>query len=606
MHTAALTVLALAIVLGATGQALASLTRLPAIVFLLALGVATGPFGMGLVLPGDLKDGLSVLTAAFVAVILFEGGLTLRPRILEEGKGPARRLVTVGAVVTLAGTAALARLVTDLPWPLAVLFGSLVVVTGPTVIAPILRRVPLRPRLHAVFKAESILVDPVGVFAAALALQYAAGAAEQSVGWADAAAGFFRRAGVGAAVGVVAGGLGAALARLPLLGRAGNDHLVALGALGLALGTYALADRLQSDAGVMAVIVAGLILAAVPVPHRNELEKFKDTLAALGVSVLFILLAANLNLNLLARAGWREAALVAGVLLVVRPACVFLSTVGTGLDWREKAYLSLVAPRGILAAAMASYCAGQLRDRGLAGANRIELLAFLTIGVTVTVQGGWAAALARLLRVRAERPRGVLVVGVNERSLVLARELRARGGSVAFLDTDPVNCEAARAEGFEAHPWDATDRDTYDRPELVGVGLVVGATANDAVNTLTCLAARGPTDQREAVPVLVRVRDDTGPRALPTALPHREVIRLLKTGQLVVTEATLVGPGFVGPDMSTPDGPAIPILVVRDGRVRVAIEGRPCQAGDVLVGLAPPLPATVGEGGRRAGTADLS
>lgn len=134
------------------------------------------------------------------------------------------------------------------------------------------------------------------------------------------------------------------------------------------------------------------------------MEKFKDTLTTLGVSVLFILLAANLNL--LARAGWREAALVASILLIVRPACVLLSTVGTGLDWREKAYLSLVAPRGILAAAVASYCAGQLRDRGLAGANRIELLAFLTIGVTVTVQGGWAAVLARLLRVRAERSRG--------------------------------------------------------------------------------------------------------------------------------------------------------------------------------------------------------
>lgn len=132
---------------------------------------------------------------------------------------------------------------------------------------------------------------------------------------------------------------------------------------------------------------------------------------------------------------------------------------------------------------------------------------------------------------------------------------------MTFVDTDPVNCEAPRAERFEAHPWDATDRDTYDRPELAGVGLVVGATSNDAVNTLTCLAARGPTDQREAVPVLARARDDTGPRAMPTTLPHREVSRLLRGGQLVVTEATLVGPVLVGPDMSTPNGPMIPILV---------------------------------------------
>lgn len=585
MHAAILIVIALAVLLGVAGQALASLTRMPAIVFLLLIGVAAGPFGLGVVRPDDLADGLPVLTAACVAVILFEGGLTLRPRVLGEGKVPARRLVTGGAAITLGGTAVLARLVVNLPWPQAVLFGSLVVVTGPTVIAPILRRVPLRPRLHAVLKSESILIDPVGVFAAALALQYAAGAAEQPVGWLDAVAGFARRAGVGAAVGTAAGGLGALLARLPFLARSGNDQLVTLGALGLALGAYALADHVQSEAGVMAVIVAGLILATVRVPHRDQLEKFKDTLTTLGVSVLFILLAANLNLNLLARAGWREAALVAGVLLLVRPACVFLSTIRTGLDWREKAYLSLVAPRGILAAAMASYCAGELRDRGLPGANRIELLAFLTISVTVAVQGGWAAPLARLLRVRAERPRGVLVVGLNERSLTLARELAGRGTTVAFADTNPASGDAARAEGFHTHTLDATDPATYDRPELAGFGFVVAATSNDAVNTLACAAAVGPNSRRVAAAVLSRPRSDSGIRAMPTDLPHREVVRLLKAGELSVVQVALSEPAVIGSDMITPVGPMIPLLVVRGGRVRVAVEGRACAAGQLLVGL---------------------
>src|SRR5205085_10068218 len=139
----------------------------------------------------------------------------------------------------------------------------------------------------------------------------------------------------------------------------------------------------------------------------------------------------------------------------VGPVAVFLSTVGTSLTWREKAYLSLVAPRGILAAAMASYFTAQLREQGLAGADRIGMLAFLVIGVTVCLQGSWASVLARALRVRAEQSQGALLVGVNEWSLALAEELRSRGRPVLFVDNNPMHCEVAQELGFEVHQGDA-------------------------------------------------------------------------------------------------------------------------------------------------------
>jgi NhaP-type Na+/H+ or K+/H+ antiporter len=457
-----LTAVAAAVLLGAVGQVIASITRMPAIVFLLVLGVAAGPYGLGVVQPRALGPGLPVLTSAFVAIILFEGGLTLRPGVLRHAIAAVRGLITVGAAVTLCGTALLSHQLVRLPWPQAFLFAALVVVTGPTVIAPILRRVRLMPRLSAALKSESILIDPIGAIVAVVAMEYlmAVGTSRQEH-WNDVVLGLLRRGAVGVLVGALVGLAAVAAGQLRFFHKHERGHLINLGAVGLALGTYVVADRLQPESGILAVIVAGLVLAAGPIPYRKELERFKEHLARLGVSVLFILLAANLNLRLLADAGWREAALLLGLILVVRPAAVFLSTLGTSLTWREKAYLSLVAPRGILAAAMASYFTVQLREQGLEGADRIEMLAFLVIGVTVCLQGSWAAVLARVLRVRAEQSHGVLLVGVNEWSLAVAEEVRRRGRPVLFLDNNAAHCEVAHDLGFEAHQGDATDEETY-------------------------------------------------------------------------------------------------------------------------------------------------
>ncbi len=590
-----LAVIAAAVLLGVAGQAFASLVRLPAIVFLLLLGVAAGPHGLGIVVPDRLGAALPVIVSAFVAVILFEGALTLRPDLLRQALAPVRRLITIGAAITLLSGAALARLLGPLPWPLAFLFASLIVVTGPTVIAPILRRVRLLPRLHAILKSESILIDPVGVFLAVTTFQYVVGLATQQASWGEAVMGFVARLGVGTLIGGSAGLVAAGLAQLRLFSRPGNEHLVNLGALGLALGAFVVANRLEPESGILAVVVAGLILAALPIPFRAELETFKEQITTLGVSVLFILLSANLNLPLLLRVGWGEVLLLVGLVLVVRPASVFLSTAGTDLSWREKAYLGLLAPRGILAAAMSSYFAGQLRARGLPGANRIELLVFFTIGATVCLQGSWAAWLARRLHVRSGRPKGVLLVGINQWSLLLAEQLQERGRPVLLLDSNPLHCESARERGLAVHEGDATNRETYRELDLAVFGVLLAMTPNDAVNTLACDAASGWLGSMGVLQVVSkppgkaprsRVRMG-GQWALPTRRSHREVVQLLRDRHLRLEKETVPAETTIAPELSTSRGPMLPLLLLEGEHSRIAVEGRICPAGTVIVGLLP-------------------
>jgi NhaP-type Na+/H+ or K+/H+ antiporter len=490
-HTILLTI-AVAVILGASGQVLASLTRMPAIVYLLILGILAGPYVLGehaLVKPRSLGRGLPIITSAFVAIILFEGGLSLRPSLLRDSIQAVRRLITVGAAVSLVATAILAKLILGVEWSHAFLFASLIVVTGPTVIAPILRRVRLRQRLAAVLKSESILIDPIGVIIAIVVLQYVVDMVSHEASWGRALMGFFGRAGYGMAIGAAMGVTAVFLFRLPIFRQRHNQHLVTLGAVGLALGAFALSEVYYSESGLMAVTVAGLIVAAAPLPFREELEHFKEQVTILGVSVLFILLAANVNLGLLRSMGHKEVLLILGLIFVVRPLSVWISTAGTSLTWREKNYISLMAPRGIVAAAMASYFADQLREHDLRAAQMIESMVFLTIAATVCIQGTWASWLARVLGVRAVRPRGILLVGVNEWSLAVAETAESLDLPVKLLDTNPALCEAARQRGFEAIEGDGTSVETYERIDLSHIGALVSMTPNDAVNTLACEAA---------------------------------------------------------------------------------------------------------------------
>lgn len=583
--------LAAAVILGAMGQALASALRLPSIIFLLAMGILFGPQGLDLVRPESLGEGLRIITAIFVAIILFEGGLGLPPHVLKDANKPVRRLISIGSLVTMVGGAAVCQLIMGLSWPLSLLFGSLVIVTGPTVVIPILHRIRLKPRLNAVIKSEGILIDAVGAITAVVMLEYVM-ALESDIGGTFLV--LISRLGAGFLVGVVTALIAVVVWRWRVFHEHDNQQLVCLGALGVAFTAYAIAERMYSESGIMATTAAGLVLAAAPIPFRHEVEEFKETLTIFGVSTLFVLLSAGMDWAAVFHSGWRELCVVLGLMFIVRPLSVWIATLGTELSRREKIFLSLLAPRGIVAAAMASHFAHVLRDREFAAAQLIEKLVFLTIGITVVVQGGTAGLLARWLGVAAKQPTGMLIVGVNTWSILLAEQLKKLNIFVRFLDVNPVHCEQARELGFSAVQSDVTHEETFRTLDLSELGTLVAMTSNDAVNTIACDEANDWLGRNHVFQVVSKATSDdakpqvrtSGGWAMPSTYSHQSICMLIKMESLHVHSFECEEPLTVSLDMEAPLEVIVPLLVVEEKSVRIAVHGMTCPEGATVYVLA--------------------
>ena len=339
--------LALALAAGVVSQSLARHLRLPGIVVLLIAGVALGPDGIGWVEPRALGDGFHSIVDLAVAVILFEGGLNLEISRLRRAQVAIRRLVLLGAVATLAGASLVAWWELDAGWERAVLFGSLVVVTGPTVVGPLVSELRLRQRVATVLNAEGVLIDPVGAILAVLVLELVL-APEHAV---SGATGLLLRVGTGAALGAVAGVALAQLLRIRRLVPEGHENILVLAAVLL---VFEVADALSSHSGILAVTIAGVVVGNSKTLVDRDLREFKDQLTVLLIGLLFVLLAADVRFADVAALGWSGVRVVAALVLVVRPAVVALATAGSDLTWRERAFVAWVAPRGIVAAALAS------------------------------------------------------------------------------------------------------------------------------------------------------------------------------------------------------------------------------------------------------------
>jgi NhaP-type Na+/H+ or K+/H+ antiporter len=479
-------VVALALGAGVLCQLLARHLRMPSIVLLLAAGVLLGPDGIGWVAPRALGDGLHDLVGLAVAIILFEGALALDLDRIRRSQAAIRRLVTAGAVVTAVGGALVARACMGWEWRLAIVFGTLVIVTGPTVIRPLLRHVALRPRLATVLEAEGIFIDPVGAIAAAVTLELAfvsAGAGGIGAGLADAAA----RLGFGAAAGFAFGRALDALLRRPGVVPEGFENLVTLGGV---LVLFEGCNAAFADSGILAVVMAGVVVGNTEARVARTLQEFEEHLTVGLLGLLFVLLAADVRLADVARLGWGGVATVAGLMALVRPANVLLSTAGSELDGREKAFLATMAPRGIVAAAVASLAALVMQDAGIAGGTDLRALVFLTIAVTVVLQGGGAPLVARLLRVRDPGRAGVAILGGEELALQLGERLRAPGRQIVILDANPQHCRAAQERGFTAVLGNALDDRVQAHAGLDRCAVAIGLTPNDELNSLFAREAR--------------------------------------------------------------------------------------------------------------------
>jgi NhaP-type Na+/H+ or K+/H+ antiporter len=483
---------ALALGAGVVAQLIAGHLRIPSIVPLLAAGIILGPDGLRLILPRSLGDGLFSLVSLAVAVILFEGGLNLDIRRLRREGSAIRRLVTIGALVTTAGGALAAGSIMGWSAGPSILFGTLVIVTGPTVIRPLLRNVPLRPRLATVLEAEGVLIDPIGAIVAVITLQVVLTPSLDS--FASGFLGLLYRLGFGTGAGLA---FGFAIAGVLRTRRAVPEGLENLFVIGTALVAFELCETILSESGILAVAVAGVVVGNMETRVSQALGEFSEHLTVALIGILFVLLAADVRIGDVTGLGWPGLASVAALAFVVRPLGVILSTSGSGLDVREKAFLSWVAPRGVVAAAVASLAAGFLEESGIPGGAEIRALVFLTIAFTVVVQGGTGALVARLLGVRAPGRETVAILGAEELGLALGEILRQGGGEVIFADINPGHCRAAQERGFPVVYGNILELRTLARLRLERARAVIGLTANNQVNSHFAGEARDEFGVRE-------------------------------------------------------------------------------------------------------------
>jgi len=463
--------------LGTAAQWLAWRFRLPAILLLLLFGFAAGYFADPEELIG--RDLLFSIVSLSVAVILFEGGLSLRFGELRETGQALFRLVTVGILVTWLLTTVAARLLLGFELGMAALAGAILVVTGPTVIMPLLRQVrPIR-RVGSLVKWEGIVNDPIGAVLAVLVFE-AVVSGEPGQAAATAAAGL--------AATVLIGTVIAAATAATLVGMLRRywipDYLQNVAFLTAVVLAFAVSNFLQPESGLVTVTLLGIILAnqkAVTIQHVVE---FKENLRVLLISCLFILLASRLKLNDLTALGAGGGLFLAAMLFVVRPAAVFLSTLGTELRLRERLFLAWLAPRGIVAAAVSSVFALQLAAKGHPQADQLVWVTFLVIAGTVAVYGLTAAPLANWLKIAESNPQGILFAGADPFIQDVAKTLKEEGYQGLLVDTNQRNIAAARMAGLPTCWASVLSGYVREEVDLGGIGRLLAMTPNDQLNAL--------------------------------------------------------------------------------------------------------------------------
>jgi NhaP-type Na+/H+ or K+/H+ antiporter len=518
------------IVLGITAQWVAWRLRIPSILLLLLLGFVAGPI-TGLLNPDELlADLLFPLVSLSVALILFEGGLNLRISELQVTGHVVRNLVTIGVVVGWVLNAAAASFILGFDFPIALLFGAILVVTGPTVIMPLLRHIRAVGRVSSIIKWEGIVNDPIGAILAVLVFEavVASGVQESTTTVIISLVQTI-------VIAAIFGGL-VAWALIHLLKRYWiPDYLQNSVILMAVIAAFTVSNGLQKESGLFTVTVMGLILAnqrAISVKHILE---FKENLGVLLLSSLFIILAARLRPEDLSHLGGSSLLFLAALMLVIRPITILVSTIKSGLAWREKLFLSWMAPRGIVAAAVTAIFALELAEE--AGYHQAELMVpemFLIIVGTVTIYGLSAAPLGRWLGVAQPDPQGVLMVGAHGWVRTIASALQAEGYDVLLIDTNRENLNQARLAGIPTAYASILSEHVLDEIEIGSLGRLFALTSNDEVNSLASLHFI-EVFGREKVYQLVPKESGSG-RKEPISMPLRG--RLLFAPDMTYSQLT--------------------------------------------------------------------
>jgi NhaP-type Na+/H+ or K+/H+ antiporter len=575
-------VFALAMFVGVVAQAIGTHLKVPGIVALLAAGVALGPDAANVIRPVALGSAGTAIIGFAVAIILFEGGMRLEIGRLRKQAKVIRRLVFGGAILTAIGGTIACRLLMHWDMRRSILFGTLVMVTGPTVVGPLVRRIRLASSLATILEAEGVFIDVVGATIAVMALEVALSPKAGTVG--EAVFHVARRLGVGVAIGAGGGLVIAGLLRVPRVIPRGMEKAFALAA---AITIYQLATGVVNDSGLAAAMTAGLVVGNMRVHRMNDLVEFKEQLTTLLIGTLFVLLAADVRIADVLGLGTPALVVVALLMFVVRPLEIMACTVRTGMGWKEKLYMSWIAPRGIVAAAVASLFADHLRDAGIPGGTEMRALVFLVIAATVTIQGLSAGPLAALLGLRRTVERGYVFLGANPLARHLAIRLSKAGEPVELIDQDADDARTAEETGLKMIFGSELEPRTLARAQIELRSFAVALSATPSMNQLF---ARHITDDLPGPRILAPTDPETG-----NVLGDRGVGMLFGTPLVIGTwiarwrrgQITLVRRVFAGtaPDAPLPPAPSdllLPMLVERGDKLALVDDRTRLSAGDVV------------------------
>ena len=488
------------IILGIVAQWISWRMKLPAILPLILIGLLVGPISTlwtadgskliepiynlttkrGLFPPGQ---NLYYFVSLAIGIILFEGGLTLKLKEVREVGKAIIRLITIGSVVTFIGAGLITHFVMGLSWAISFLFAALIIVTGPTVIAPILRNTSLNRNVAAVLKWEGILIDPIGALVAVLVFDLIL----LQAGGQHFTKHTIQTLGQIVIIGSALGYVSAYFMKMVITQKLVPHYLLNVFVLAFVLFLFGFSDVLAHESGLLAVVVMGMTMANIDVPNLKEILYFKESLSILLISILFILLSANIEIEHLALLlDTRCLVLFLLVVFVLRPLGVFLSTINSGLSFKEKLFIGWVGPRGIVAAGIASLFGLKLVQTNMEGAEYLTPLVFMIVLGTVLLNATTARFMAKILGVTQGASNGILIVGANKASRMIGKYLQDSGRHVVVLDRSQEGINKAKEEGLDAMEGNIYNDDLIQDIELTDVGYLLAMTSSVGVNEFTC------------------------------------------------------------------------------------------------------------------------
>ncbi|RME87234.1 MAG: hypothetical protein D6785_02305 [Planctomycetota bacterium] len=580
------------VVLGVFAQWLAWLLRMPSILFLLALGILMGPYG-GFIHPEEMlgKSYLPIVSI-FVGIILFEGGMSLKWRELRENNRAILQLISFGMIITWILSALGARWILGFSLSMAFLLGAILVVSGPTVVAPMLHHIRPQGKTGSILKWEGIVIDPLGVLLMVLVYEVLlVGGFQESLSLLTIT--IIKTLLVGSLFGL----LGALILIIGMANYFIPDHLESPMAIMVVLGILGASNWFQAESGLFSVTLMGIILANQKLIPIQRILEFKENLRVLLLSMLFILLTSALSINSLYQIQWDGLFFLVFLIFLVRPLAVYLSTLGSDLTWKEKHFLAFLAPRGIVAASVASIFALELSHKGFSEAHLLAPYVFLVIFGTVTIYGLLSPPFARFLGLSHPNPQGILFIGAHSVVRELAEILKEEKIPLLVADTNPYYIHKARINGIPGYLGNVLWEEALEEMDLSGLGKVLAFTANDEVNTLACMHFRdifGRANVYQLSPEKERNQGEFNPNLQGRILFQEglslEKIRELKN-QGYIFKKTHITDQFTYQDFQDQhQNQAIPLFLLdTKGNLQViSKDEKPDFEGKVVIALTPP------------------